>query len=154
MGLVAGAVLALRASGALVAWLGSRWLTAWPGRVLPWAARVGGRTQLSVLVGMLALFGAGNSAVNIGMTVQAIATEPRHGRPILAGLNAMFSLGTVLGAAAGALAAAGAVSAAVSAAAHFTARAVLLASIPQRRHLQPKSWTGRLLQSTVRSGAR
>jgi MFS family permease len=107
LGLTAGAVVGLPAAGALVSRWGNRRLTALGftvyclGLIL-----VAGAPSLPLLVAALAAFGAGNSAVDVGMSVQGIATERRYARPLMSGFNAMFSIGTVAGAAAGTVAAA------------------------------------------------
>jgi MFS family permease len=105
-----GALVTMPLMGRLVARRGSRFGTVLAvaafGAALPGPALAGGVVTLS-----LALFvaGAGFGAINVAANAQAVAVEPRYGRPIMASFHAVFSLGGIVGAILGSLAAARAV---------------------------------------------
>jgi MFS family permease len=102
----AGSVLALPASGPLIAHVGSR-------RTLEMTAALSGSGLVVVAVGYrigvapvalgLFLFGAGAGAWDVAMNVQGAAVERLTGRAIMSRFHAGFSIGTVAGALLGAL---------------------------------------------------
>jgi MFS family permease len=97
-GLACGAVLALLGSGPLLAKIGSR-----AGVVIGAIVLCGGLAlvafapDLPVLVGLLAVFGAGNSLLDVSMNVHAARVEADYGRSIFAGFHALWSIGGLLG---------------------------------------------------------
>jgi MFS family permease len=106
LGPAIGAVVAMPLAGALLVRYGSRRLTraslvlfcvALP---LPAVA-----PSLPVLVAVLALLGVGGGSLDVSMNAQAVAIERRYGRPLLAGLHGLWSLGTLTGALIGGMAA-------------------------------------------------
>lgn len=107
LGLTAGAVIALPMSGALVARYGGRRMT----RIglllyclaLPLIALA---PTLALLAITLAVFGAGNSILDVAMNAQGVEVEQSYRRPILASFHALWSLGGLVGAVLGAGAAA------------------------------------------------
>jgi len=137
-GLAVGALVGLPLAGALVARWGSRRVlaggfTTYLG-ALPMIALA---PDLPMLTAVLAVFAAGNSAVDVAMNTQGVLVEHGGGRPVLGGFHAMFSLGGIVGAAVGSLAAARGASPAV----HFllssgvllvACAAVLPSTLPDR----------------------
>jgi fucose permease len=106
MALNAGAVIGLQLAAALVSRVGSRMAlqVAFP----IYASALAGLAFAPNLAALAAVFVASavaNSVVDVAMNAHGVAVEQRLGRPILSGLHAMFSIGTVAGAAVGALAA-------------------------------------------------
>jgi MFS family permease len=106
LGPAIGAVVAMPLAGALLVRYGSRRLTratlvlfcvALP---LPAVA-----PSLPVLVAVLALLGVGAGSLDVSMNAQAVVLERRYGRPLLAGLHGLWSLGTLTGALIGGMAA-------------------------------------------------
>ena len=93
------------------------------------------------LIGLGLAFGVSDIAVN----VQAVAVERLYGRPVMAGMHAMWSVGLVVGSLVGA----GAAGAGISPRAEFTALAVVLVVIsayvgrwllkPAAEGIEPKS---------------
>jgi MFS family permease len=125
LGLTTGAVVGLPAAGALISRWGNRRLTVFGFTfyclgLIP----VASAPSLPLLMAALAAFAIGNSVVDVGMTVQGVAAERRHARPLMSGFNALFSIGTVAGATAGAIAAALEISVTI----HFSLMAGVLLS--------------------------
>jgi MFS family permease len=122
LAMATGAVLALPVAGWLVGRLGSRRLTSLAAvgfcllLPLPLAS-----PTLPLLVACLALLGAVNGTLDVSMNAHAVALERRYGRPIMASLHALFSLGGV----AGALLAGGAMWLGVSDLAHVSMAALV-----------------------------
>jgi MFS family permease len=106
LGPAIGAVVAMPLAGALMVRHGSRRLT----RVslvllcvaLPLPAVA---PSLPLLIAALVLVGIGAGSLDVSMNAQAVALERRYGRPLLAGLHGLWSLGTVTGALTGGMAA-------------------------------------------------
>ncbi|MFL6138062.1 MAG: MFS transporter [Frankiaceae bacterium] len=101
-----GSVAALPLSGRLVARHGSKRVT----RValVALCAVVGALTavpRLPWVMTALLLFGVAGAVTDVAMNANAVAVEGRLGRPVMSGLHAMWSLGSLLGGAVGALAA-------------------------------------------------
>ncbi len=101
-----GAVVAMPLAGALLVRFGSRTLTrlmlALACVALPLPALAG---SLPALMGALALLGIASGSLDVSMNAQAVVIEQRYGRPVLAGLHGLWSLGTLGGALIGGLAA-------------------------------------------------
>ncbi|WP_437961200.1 MFS transporter [Sorangium sp. So ce119] len=126
LGVACGAILAFRAAGPLVARLGSRRVTRVSAMLLCAALPLPALApSFAALVAALVLLGMTNGLMDVAMNAQAVEVERRHGRPILASVHGMFSLGGLIGAALGALAAGLAVSPAV----HLLAVAAVLAVV-------------------------
>ncbi|WP_437291855.1 MFS transporter [Sorangium sp. So ce406] len=126
LGVAVGAILAFRAAGPLVARLGSRRVTRVSAMLLCAALPLPALApSFAALVAALVLLGMSNGLMDVAMNAQAVEVERRHGRPILASVHGMFSLGGLIGAALGALAAGMAVSPAV----HLLAVAAVLAVV-------------------------
>lgn len=110
LGLAGGAMLAFRAAGPLIARFGSRRVTRVSAvlvcAALPLPALAPSFAGLALA---LLLLGASNGLMDVAMNAQAVEVERRAGRPVLATLHGMFSLGGLIGAALGALAAEGAI---------------------------------------------
>jgi len=90
-------------------------------RIGPWVRRVGNRTACTIggllmcgctglilfipwfglLLPLLALFGVGVALIDVAMNVEATAVEAALGRPILASLHGMYSVGGIAGASLG-----------------------------------------------------
>jgi fucose permease len=102
----AGAVIGLQAAAVFVPRAGSRAAlqVAFPAYASALAG-LGFAPDLATSAGLLVASAAANSIVDVAMNTHGVAVEQRLGRPILSGLHAMFSIGTVAGASAGALAA-------------------------------------------------
>ena len=109
LGIAAGALLAMPATGWLIARWGSRRITIMAGIAIcaalvlpPWA------TGLLPLMLTLALLGAANGSLDIAMNAQAVAVERGYRRPIMSTIHGAFSIGGLAGAgSAGLIAAAG-----------------------------------------------
>ncbi|WP_437738231.1 MFS transporter [Sorangium sp. So ce1335] len=126
LGIAVGAILAFRAAGPLVARAGSRRVTRVSAMLLCAALPLPALApSFNALVAALVLLGASNGLMDVAMNAQAVEVERRHGRPILASVHGMFSLGGLIGAGFGALAAGWAVSPAV----HLLAVAAVLAVV-------------------------
>ncbi|KYF78203.1 MFS transporter permease [Sorangium cellulosum] len=126
LGVAVGAILAFRAAGPLIACVGSRRVTRVSAMLLCAALPLPALApSFAALVAALLLLGASNGLMDVAMNAQAVEVERRHGRPILASVHGMFSLGGLIGAALGALAAGLAVSPAV----HLLAVAAVLAVV-------------------------
>jgi len=107
--IAAGALLAMPAAGVLAVRFGSRRVTT-AALVLfllapiPWALAPG---LAALALGFLAI-GASAGALDVAMNAQGVAVERAYGRPIMASLHGLFSLGGMAGAlVAGGLVAAG-----------------------------------------------
>jgi predicted MFS family arabinose efflux permease len=106
LALAAGSVLALPASGVLIARIGSRRAVSVTSLLLALAVAVvavGSDAGVVVLVAGLFLMGVANGAWDVAMNVQAAVVERLLGRAIMSRFHAGFSLGTVAGAAVGAV---------------------------------------------------
>lgn len=118
-----GVVLTPLVVGPLTARLGSRPILIisliWYFVTLPLMAVA---STLPLLAGTMLLVSIGNCGVDVTMNAQGSLLERAYGRPVLASLHAVFSLGALTGGAIGALA----TSANVSTLAHFTAIAVVM----------------------------
>lgn len=107
-GLALGSVLALLASGPLLARIGSR-----TGALLGATVLCGGLPLValapSAVVFGVALFvlGAGNSLLDVSMNAHAARVEVAYGRPIFAGFHAWWNIGGLAGSGAAAALAAG-----------------------------------------------
>lgn len=127
LGVACGAILAFRAAGPLIARFGSRRVTRVSAVLLCAALPLPALApSFAALVAALLLLGMTNGLMDVAMNAQAVEVERRHGRPILASVHGMFSLGGLIGAALGALAA----DRGLSPAAHLlTVAAVLAAAV-------------------------
>lgn len=97
-----GALLGLMQAGRLIGRFGMRQVS-WVGGA---AAALGIALLLSMpsfaaLLGLLVLFGAGSSVLDVAMNAQACEMERLHGQPMMSGFHGMFSLGGMAGAALG-----------------------------------------------------
>ena len=106
LGMAAGALLAFRAAGPLIARFGSRRITRVATVLLCATLPLPGLApSYALLVVGLVLLGAANGLLDVAMNAQGVEVERRVGRPILSAFHGMFSLGGLVGAVAGALAA-------------------------------------------------
>lgn len=124
VGLMAGAFVGLPLAGVLAARFGSRKVLA--ASLLSFVAGLALiplAPTLGVLTGVVSVFGAANSGVDVAINTQGTHVERGYARPILSGMHAMFSTGALAAAAAAALAARHGVPVGV----HFAATAGLLA---------------------------
>src|SRR6266568_7408643 len=107
LGIALGAVVAMPLAGALLVRFGSRKLTRLTLALfcvtLPLPALAG---SLPALLGALALLGIASGSLDVSMNAKVVVIEQRYGRPLLAGLHGLWSLGTLGGALLGGLAAA------------------------------------------------
>jgi len=107
VGTTAGAMVAFRAAGPLVARYGSRRITRVAAALLCAALPLPALAPtFGGLVVALVGLGAANGLMDVAMNAQAVEVERRFGRPILSAFHGMFSLGGLVGASAGAGAAA------------------------------------------------
>lgn len=120
-----GVVLALQVVPHAVSRVSSRTVIRWAMSVVCVAlVLLGLAGSVYALGAALLLLGLGAGALDMAVNTQGVAIERRCGRPILSGLHAVYSVGTL----AGALVGAGAAKLAISPLAHFaTVAAVLLA---------------------------
>ncbi|EHN10231.1 major facilitator superfamily MFS_1 [Patulibacter medicamentivorans] len=130
-----GAVVSMPLAGALATRHGSapamRWLLPPLLAVLALAAQAS--APLTLALGSLA-FGAALGAHDIAINAHGVAVEHERGRPVLSGMHAAFSIGTLLGAGVGALAMAADVAPRV----HLLAIAAVTAlALLAYRHLLP-----------------
>jgi MFS family permease len=106
LGIAIGAVVAMPLAGALLVRVGSRLLTratlALTCIALPLPALAG---SLPALMAALALLGIASGALDVSMNAQGVMVERGYGRPVLAGLHGLWSLGTLGGALLGGVAA-------------------------------------------------
>jgi MFS family permease len=106
LGIALGAVVAMPVSGALLVRFGSRRLTRLTLALfciaLPLPALA---ASLPALLGALVLLGAASGSLDVSMNAQAVMVEQRYGRPLLAGMHGLWSLGSLVGALVGGLAA-------------------------------------------------
>ena len=99
VGAAIGAVLALLASGLVVARFGSRQVTTVAGLVfcaalpLPIFA-----PNVATLFLTLLVFGAASSTMDVAMNTQAVAVERAYARPIMSSFHGLWSIGTFGGA--------------------------------------------------------
>jgi fucose permease len=97
--LAIGALVAMPATGGLIARHGSRTLTASTvvllGLALPPIAFAGGLAWLCLA---FLLYGAATGALDVSMNAQGIAVERAYRRPIMSSLHGMFSIGAMAGA--------------------------------------------------------
>lgn len=104
LGMSVGGFLALPLSAALIARLGSRRVAL--GATLCLAAAVTAPAHAAtapLLALVLVVLGAASSVMAVALNTQAAELERRMGRPIMAGLHALFSLGGLIGAGVGGL---------------------------------------------------
>jgi MFS family permease len=98
LGMAAGAVVAMTASGLFIARLGSRRVTtvaallACATMALPPAA-----PSAPALFGALFLYGAAYGTMDVAMNAQAVLVEAKVGRPIMSSFHGMFSAGALFG---------------------------------------------------------
>jgi MFS family permease len=136
LGIAIGAVVAMPLAGALLVRFGSRLLTratlALACVALPLPALAG---SLPALIAALALLGIASGSVDVSMNAQGVMVERGYGRPVLAGLHGLWSLGTVGGALLGGVAA----GVGISPLAHLSAVAavLLVGGMVATRHLLP-----------------
>jgi MFS family permease len=94
-----GAVVAMPLAGALLVRFGSRTLTRLTLALfcvaLPLPALAG---SLPALMVALALLGMTTGSLDVSMNAQGVVIEQRYGRPLLAGLHGLWSLGSLVGA--------------------------------------------------------
>jgi MFS family permease len=104
LGVSAGALVAMPLSGGLIARFGSRAVAriAMLGSALALALPPQATDRLTLTLALF-VFGAVNSVMNVALNTQAAAIQRRMGRPIMAGLHALFSVGGLIGAAIGGL---------------------------------------------------
>jgi MFS family permease len=106
LGSALGAVVAMPLAGALLVRFGSRRLTRWTLALsclaLPLPALAG---SLPALMAALALLGIASGSLDVSMNAQGVLIERGYGRPVLAGLHGLWSLGSLAGALLGGLAA-------------------------------------------------
>jgi len=105
LAIAAGSLVALPASGPLIARIGSRrtvMVTALLLAVAMLAAAAGSSSGVGLLVLGLFLMGVGYGAWDVAMNVQAAVVERLLGRAVMSRFHAGFSLGTVAGAGVGA----------------------------------------------------
>ncbi|MEV3936465.1 MFS transporter [Glycomyces sp. NPDC049804] len=108
LGLAAGAMLGLIASGHVVAHLGAtaaiRWfLTLTAAGLVAIGLIAGFAPSYWALFGALTVLGAGNSMLDVAMNLSGAANERRIGKTLMPMFHAGFSVGTMLGAGLGAL---------------------------------------------------
>ena len=104
LGMSAGGFLAMPISAALIARFGSSRVAV--GATLCLAAAVAGPAHAPtplLLALVLLVLGAASSVMAVALNTQAAEVERRIGRPIMAGLHALFSLGGLIGAGVGGL---------------------------------------------------
>jgi predicted MFS family arabinose efflux permease len=102
LGMSAGGFLAMPISAALIARFGSSRVAV--GATLCLAAAVAGPAHAPtplLLALVLLVLGAASSVMAVALNTQAAEAERRIGRPIMAGLHALFSLGGLIGAGVG-----------------------------------------------------
>ncbi len=106
LGLGVGAAVALLAAGRVVARFGSRPVTRVAGIALC-AALVGPGLagDLPMLALSLALFGAASGLMDVAMNAHGALVERYYGRPVMASLHGLWSVGGLVGAVTGGLAA-------------------------------------------------
>jgi MFS family permease len=136
LGIALGAVVAMPLAGALLVRFGSRTLTRLTLALfcvaLPLPALAG---SLPALMGALALLGVASGSLDVSMNAQGVLIERRYGRPLLAGLHGLWSLGSLGGALIGGAAA----GAGISPRAHLlvVAAVLLVAGMLATRRLLP-----------------
>jgi MFS family permease len=136
LGLGVGAGVALLAAGRVVARFGSRPVTRAAGIVLCAALLGPGLAgNLPLLALSLALFGAASGLMDVAMNAHGALVERRYGRPVMASLHGLWSVGGLVGAVTGGLAA----RAGWSPARHFAVAALCLGVLllAGTRHLLP-----------------
>lgn len=122
-GLALGALLGLPVAGVLAGRWGSGPVTR-----VGLAAYCGALVAIPLapdlvwLTGVLGVFGAGNSGVDVGMSLEGVEIERSHRRPIMGSFSALFSLGGLAGGAVGTAAAGARIDPLV----HFGGAAVVL----------------------------
>lgn len=99
LGTAVGALVAMPATGWLIARWGSRRVTTASALALCAALPLPALApSLPLLVPALVLLGAGNGVLDVSMNTQAVAVERRYGRPIMTAFHGLFSTGGLLGA--------------------------------------------------------
>lgn len=98
LGMAAGAIVAMTASGWFIARFGSRRVTVVAGLLvcatmaLPPLA-----PSAAMLFAALFVFGAAYGTMDVAMNAQAVLVEERHGQPIMSSFHAMYSSGALVG---------------------------------------------------------
>ncbi|WP_395107010.1 MFS transporter [Actinomadura sp. SCN-SB] len=106
LGAPVGVVLAVRSAGWAVARFGSRAVTLAMGAAAALSlVALGASWNLGVLTGSLFLMGATLGLMDVGMNAQGVIVERRYARPLMSGLHASYSIGTLGAALAGSAAA-------------------------------------------------
>jgi MFS family permease len=138
LGLGVGAAVSLVAAGRVVARFGSRPVTRVTG-IAVCAALIGPGLAdgLPALAVSLALLGAASGLMDVAMNAHGALVERGYGRPVMAGLHGLWSVGGLVGAVAGGLAA----RAGWSPARHFAVAALCLGAtlVVGTRRLLPAS---------------
>lgn len=94
-----GALLSQQVTGQLLVHVSSRRMVLATGLVLPWLVVLPMLAPNAlILAGVMVVFGAFNTAMDVSMNAHGVALESSGGRSILSGLHAGWSLGGVLGA--------------------------------------------------------
>ncbi|GGV04198.1 MFS transporter [Actinomadura cremea] len=126
LGAPVGLVLAVRSAGALIGRWGSRAMTLAMGAACAVSLiPLGLAGDLGVLICSLALMGASLGLMDVAMNAQGVAVERSYGRPLMSGLHAWYSIGTLLAALIGSAAA----HAAVPVPLHFAVVAAVLTAV-------------------------
>ena len=116
LGISAGAVVTMVASGRLCARFGSAPMTLFAAALMSLAIMLPARvTSVALLAAALFVFGAGFGALNVAVNSTAVEITGRVGRPIMPSFHAAFSLGGLGGALVG-----GALASVLSPAWHLT----------------------------------
>jgi MFS family permease len=94
-----GALLSQQVTGQLLVRVSSRRMVLASGLVLPFLVVLPMvAPSVLTLAGVMIVFGAVNTSMDVSMNAHGVALETSHGRSILSGLHAGWSLGGVLGA--------------------------------------------------------
>ncbi|MCW2527380.1 MAG: putative transporter [Pseudonocardiales bacterium] len=102
-----GSLLAMNAVGALTARIGTGPATRIFALLFCGLAWLPGLAQsYPMFWGFMFLWGLGVGGLDVSMNAQAVSVEKRHGRPLMSGFHAAWSLGSLIGAGVGTLGAA------------------------------------------------
>ena len=100
LGMAAGSIVAMTATGFLISRFGSRAVTTFAALMvcaaLPLLAQAGSGP---LLFGTLFVFGGFYGMMDVAMNAQAVLVEERYQRPIMSSFHGFFSVGALLGAA-------------------------------------------------------